>query len=53
MELPGGGKHGLAPGQVSDESEIMLALIRGLVASGRLMSLSKICYNYYEWATSD
>jgi ADP-ribosylglycohydrolase len=53
MELPGGGKNGLSSGQVSDESEIIIALTRGLVESGRLMSLTKICNNYYEWAIAD
>jgi len=31
MSLPGGGPHGVAPGQITDDGELTLSLLNGLV----------------------
>ena len=32
MSMPGGGCHKVAPGQVTDDSELAMCLLHGLVA---------------------
>ena len=31
MGLPGGGPHGVAPGQITDDGELTLSLMNGLI----------------------
>jgi ADP-ribosyl-[dinitrogen reductase] hydrolase len=50
MQMPGGGQHSLAAGQVSDESEVIISLTRSLIAGGKTLSLTKICQGYSDWA---
>ena len=33
MKMPGGGHHGVAAGQVTDDSEMMMSLMLGYIAS--------------------
>lgn len=33
MKMPGGGYHGCAPGQVTDDSEMMMSLTFGYIKS--------------------
>lgn len=58
--MPGGGAHGLGPGQATDNSEINLALIRALVLSNserrddqeRVLDLDAITETYHTWAAT-
>lgn len=36
MSMPGGGYHKVAPGQITDDSELALSLMRGIVLSNKL-----------------
>lgn len=35
MKMPGGGHHGVAPGQVTDDGEMLMSLIMGYVESNK------------------
>ena len=35
MTMPGGGFHKTAPGQVTDDSELAMSLLKGLIDSNR------------------
>lgn len=35
MKMPGGGHHGVAPGQVTDDGEMLMSLLMGYVESNK------------------
>lgn len=51
MEMNGSPIFNTAPGQITDDSELSLAL--GLALDSNKLDLNKIAYNYVEWAGSD
>ena len=52
MSMPGGGCHKVAPGQVTDDSELSMCLMRGLVAGNGLLDLKETCKQYANWLKS-
>ena len=61
MRMEGGGPFGLAPGQITDDSELALCLLRGLLSSVRskpkkedivTIHLNSIVSNYRDWLLS-
>ena len=42
MKMPGGGTWGLAPGQVTDDSELAMCQLRGLVEGNGKLNLALI-----------
>ena len=52
MKLGGGGSYYLAPGQITDDSEMALSLARGLVAEPFVLNLGKIASFYLDWYKS-
>lgn len=60
MTMPGGGYHKVAAGQITDDSELALCLLKGLVESNRDNGGKMKCYNvdlvglqYNNWINSD
>jgi ADP-ribosylglycohydrolase len=52
LTLPGGGIHEVAPGQVTDDSELAMALYRAVNKHGGIWRQSTVCYEYLAWAGS-
>ena len=52
MSMPGGGCHKVAPGQVTDDGELTMGLLHGLVAGNGKLNLQQICRYYGEWTGS-
>lgn len=54
MTLPGGGQHfgSLAQGQITDDSEMAICLMRALSASLTDLNIESIVKNYIEWVNS-
>lgn len=53
MSLPGGGPHGLNPGQITDDSELALCLMHALTESATdTFDLDVISDWYKKWANS-
>lgn len=50
MKLTGGGKPGLGPGQVSDESELLMCLLYALEESRDMLDINCIRKYYNRWA---
>lgn len=50
--MPGGGVHRLGPGQVTDDSEMGLSLLRGLLAGQGSLDLNHIATWYGKWFAS-
>ena len=55
MLMLGGGPHGVGPGQGTDDSELTIALMNGLIDSGKQgdMNIDCIAKRYVEWFKSD
>lgn len=54
MALPGGGRLEVGPGQITDDGEMMLALLRGLCARGdKTDKLDAIAFQYVQWLRSN
>ena len=53
MQMPGGGPFKLNPGQVTDDSELAMCLMRGLceMEPGQ-MNIEKVCHYYKMWINS-
>ena len=49
MRMEGGGCWGLAPGQITDDSELAMCLMRGLISGKGKLDASHICKNYGLW----
>lgn len=53
MKMPGGGPHRLAPGQVTDDSEMAISMALALAsAQPPNVPLEAIAQNYVEWFRS-
>ena len=46
MRMPGGGPWGLAPGQVTDDSEIAMCLMRALLAGRGKLNIYQVALHY-------
>ena len=42
MGLPGGGPHGVAPGQITDDGELTLSLLNGLIKGRGKLNMKHI-----------
>ena len=49
MEMPGGGCWNLAPGQLTDDSELAMCMMHGLVEGKGTLDTSLICKYYAQW----
>ena len=49
MSMPGGGCHGVAPGQVTDDSELAMCLMHGLIEGNGKLDVAKIVLYYGLW----
>ena len=52
MQMPGGGCHKVAPGQVTDDSELSLSLLHALIEGEGKLDLCAICKWYSKWLSS-
>ena len=52
LTMPGGGPFLLSPGQITDDSELAICLLYGLLDGKGIFSLDKIAYYYFKWITS-
>jgi ADP-ribosylglycohydrolase len=52
MGLPGGGPHGVAPGQITDDGELTLSLMNGLIMGKGKLNLKQIVVQYGLWIQS-
>ncbi|CDW91870.1 UNKNOWN [Stylonychia lemnae] len=52
MELRGGGPHRIAPGQITDDSEMALCIFHGLLNSKGALNLDNIAGMYFKWILS-
>lgn len=52
IEMKGGGKLHLGPGQITDDSELSLCLAWGLFHSKTVLDLEKIAFWYRSWLDS-
>ncbi len=51
MTMPGGGPHQLAPGQVSEEGEILLCTLQSVSIGS--FDLNFVAQNYAKWTRSE
>ena len=47
--MPGGGLYGVAPGQITDDSELAMSMMRGLLAGEGKLDLFYHCVYYGHW----
>lgn len=60
MKMPGGGPHQIGPGQITDDSEMALCLMRGIVEPNfeksdedeRVLNMDSVAYQYSKWMKS-
>lgn len=52
LSLPGGGTFKLGPGQITDDGELTISLLRGLIDSNGVLDLNKISSSYAKWFQS-
>ena len=59
MTMPGGGPHGVAPGQITDDSELAMCMLWGLVDGNKNskettpeVNLDSIAERYRQWIQS-
>jgi ADP-ribosylglycohydrolase len=52
LTMPGGGVFGLAPGQITDDGELTLCLLRALSERGGVYDPDLVASYYIEWAES-
>ena len=50
--MPGGGAHHLGPGQVTDDSEMGISLLHGLLAGNGALDLNQVALWYGKWFSS-
>lgn len=53
MQLKGGGVWRVAPGQITDDGEMTLALMQALIDSGNTWNSTKVASAYKRWYLSD
>lgn len=49
FEFPGGGMLKLAPFQITDDSEMTISQLKGIIDGGKQFSLNDIAKNYKIW----
>lgn len=49
LRMPGGGPFNVSPGQVTDDSELAMCLMRGLLAGEGKLDLFQHCIFYGHW----
>lgn len=49
LSMPGGGPFNVAPGQVTDDSELAMCQLHGLLAGKGKLDLYKHCIYYGHW----
>ena len=49
MSMPGGGTWNLAPGQCTDDSELAMCQLRGLVEGDGILNTASIAKYYGQW----
>ena len=52
LSMPGGGCFGVAPGQITDDGELALALAAGLAANQGRYDVNEVARQYVDWAAS-
>jgi ADP-ribosyl-[dinitrogen reductase] hydrolase len=52
LNMPGGGAFGLAPGQITDDGELTLCLLRALAERDGVYDPSLVAEYYIDWANS-
>ena len=52
LQMLGGGAHKVGPGQITDDSELSICLLRGLSDANGVMDLDRIARNYQQWVKS-
>eukprot|EP01063_Lacrimia_lanifica_P004989 TRINITY_DN12824_c0_g1_i1.p1 TRINITY_DN12824_c0_g1~~TRINITY_DN12824_c0_g1_i1.p1 ORF type:complete len:337 (+),score=49.87 TRINITY_DN12824_c0_g1_i1:130-1140(+) len=52
MSMPGGGHHGVSPGQVTDDGEMTLCLLRALCRTQGHYDADAVAQSYKKWAAS-
>lgn len=53
MTMPGGGPHKVAPGQITDDGELTLSLLNGLVKGNGKLDMKEITISYAKWIKSN
>ena len=53
MSMPGGGPHSVAPGQITDDGELTLSLLNGLLQGKGKLNLKHIVAAYGLWIKSN
>src|SRR5262249_5867647 len=53
LQMPGGGPHNTKPGQGTDDTEMTLALAKGLAEGEGILSLDRIAHYYMYWVKTD
>ena len=52
MSMPGGGPHKVAPGQITDDGELTLSLMEGLIKGNGNLDMREIVKYYGRWIQS-
>lgn len=52
MTMPGGGPHKVAPGQITDDGELTLSLMNGLIKGDKQLNLKEVVKQYGKWIQS-
>ena len=50
--MPGGGAHNVGPGQITDDGELTMSMMHGLVAGKGKLDLKQIVKFYAKWIKS-
>jgi len=53
LKMPGGGPFRLGPGQATDDSELAMCMLRGLIEGNGALNLDRIAHYYGEWIASN
>ena len=53
LTMPGGGTHGVGVGQVTDDSEMAICMMRGLIGGQGLFNVDSIAHYYWLWYLSE
>jgi len=53
LTMPGGGTHGVGMGQVTDDSEMAICMMRGLIGGQGLFTVDAITHFYQLWYLSE
>ena len=60
MQMPGGGPHHVGPGQITDDGEMALCLMKGIIEANetkgdeeeRVLNLDSVAFQYAKWINS-